>query len=67
MYAARKPKGYQGLVQPHVAENPSRLRRVLQALGGWIRINGLDADRVQLIVENENWTAPARASEPSGE
>lgn len=59
-YAARLPEGYQRLLHPHVADRPKKLRRVLTMLDQWIEMHDLDAERVQLIIEDESWMSPSR-------
>lgn len=66
-YAARLPVGYRRLLQPHVADQPERLERVMEMLDQWIEMKDLDAERVQLIVEDESWRQPSLATrEPGG-
>lgn len=55
MYAARMPKDYVQLNGLVVAKNPAMLRDVDRELENWIKTTGLDADRVQRLVQYEFW------------
>ena len=66
MYAARTPIGFERLMHRSVAKNPATLRQVERELDAWIETMGLDADRVQRIVQYELWSERAPRKEEPG-
>ena len=59
LYTGRTPTGAERLLAKSVASGPAALPEVRSELAAWVDERGLDADRVQTLVEYELWQQPA--------